>query len=102
MDGRKTRHEKTINIRSLSNNQEETDQNRLPEIFLNFTRDSSNQLILGLCDSGAQTSIIGHDQLCQLGFNDNQIQKTESYNIQSSTELVEDAIIGKIKLIQIF
>ena len=33
-----------------------------------------------------------------MGFTENQIQPSESYNIRSSTETVENAIIGKVKI----
>ena len=49
-------------------------------------------------DSGAQACIIGHRQLIELGFSEDQIQPSESFNIRSSTETVENCIKGKIKL----
>jgi hypothetical protein len=95
--GGKDRHDKTLKIKNLGYS-ENLVENRLPEIFLNFPSDATNQLVPGLCDSGAQSSVIGHEQLINLGFKDSQIQKSDNYNIQSSTEIVTDAIIGKIKI----
>jgi hypothetical protein len=55
-------------------------------------------LQLALADTGAHACIIGHRQLLGLGFTETQIQPSESYNIRSSTEMVENCIKGKVKI----
>ena len=91
---------KTIRVRSLEDEGEQNnlDENKLPEIFVYFNQEKTPNLQLALADTGAQACIIGHRQLLELGFTETQIQPSESYNIRSSTEMVENCIRGKIKI----
>ena len=94
------KHTKTIRVRSLMDEggQNTSDLNKLPEIYVHFNKDNAPDLQLALADTGAQACIIGHKQLLELGFTENQIRPSESYNIRSSTEMVENAIKGKVKI----
>ena len=51
-----------------------------------------------MLDSGEEANIIGLQQLIDLGFDEKQILHTEKFNLRSSSELVSDCILGKIKL----
>jgi hypothetical protein len=94
------KHIKTIRVRSLKDEggQNTSDQNKLTEIYVYFNQENTPHLQLALADTGAQACIIGHRQLLELGFTENQIQPSESYNIRSSTEMVENGIKGKVKI----
>ena len=76
-----------------------TDENccECPQIFL--TCEKSKKLYNGLIDTGAQASLISFNCLKDFGFNSRDIKKTGStLNIESSTGLVKDAIMGVITI----
>merc|ERR1712082_509714 len=76
-----------------------TDENcgECPQIFL--TCGKSKKLYNGLMDPGAQASLISFNCLKIFGFNSHDIKKIGStLNIESSTGLVKDAILGVITI----
>ena len=76
-----------------------TDENcgECPQIFL--TCGKSKTLYNGLIDTGAQASLISFNCLKDFGFNSHDIKKIGStLNIESSTGLVKDAILGVITI----
>merc|ERR1712082_249549 len=76
-----------------------TDENccECPQIFL--TCEKSKKLYNGLIDTGAQASLISFQCLNDFGFNSHDIKKIGStLNIESSTGLVKDAILGVITI----
>ena len=42
--------------------------------------------------------LIGLQDLLNLGYSESDIQRTEKYNLRSSSELVTDCILGRIQL----
>merc|ERR1711888_439328 len=91
-NGKKVSH--TIKVTNMF-----TDENcgECPQIFL--TCGKSKKLYNGLIDTGAQASLISFNCLKDFGFNSHDIKKTGStLNIESSTGLVKNAILGVITI----
>ena len=84
----------TLTIKELDYSNTEFD---CPEIFVCFDK-SQGTVQRALLDSGAQANLIGLQQLIDLGYDEKNIIHTEKFNLRSSSELVEDCILGKIKL----
>merc|ERR1712082_373016 len=84
----------TIKVQNMYN-----DENccECPQIFL--TCEKSKKLYTGLLDTGAQASLISFNCLKDFGFNSRDIKKTgATLNIESTTGLVKDAILGTITI----
>ena len=97
LNHKEQQYTKTINMKSLLEDGDKTPSD-LPEIYLYFGKPDVKELQPALIDTGAQMSIVGYAQLIKMGFTDNQIKPSETYNIRSSTEMVEDCIRGSIKI----
>ena len=78
-------------MKSIDNNETSS---ILPEIYIYFKKEQTPSLHLAV----AQANIIGLQQLKALGFSKEEIQPCESYNIRSSTEVVQNCICGKVKI----
>ena len=51
-----------------------------------------------LVDSGSETNLISSTMLEEIGLNINKLERTEQYNIKSSTEEVKNCILGRIQI----
>merc|ERR1712082_317576 len=81
-----------IKIRSLYSNGDCCD---CPQVFL--TLGNSTQLYTALLDTGAQSSLIGYSCLTNFGYTEKEIKKSGlSLNLESTTGIVNDAIMGTI------
>merc|ERR1711888_104068 len=68
-----------------------------PQVFI--TLGTAKHLYTALLDTGAQSSLIGYSCLKDFGYTDRDIKKTGvSLNIESTTGLVNDAILGTITI----
>ena len=85
---------KTLNIKNMDNDDKKYG---CPEIYVTFDK-SRSRVHRALLDSGAEANIIGLQQLLDLGYDEKHILHTEKLNLRSSSELVTDCILGKIKL----
>ena len=84
----------TIKIQSLYTEESCCD---CPQVFI--TLGTTKNLYIALLDTGAQASLIGYSCLKDFGYTDRDIKKTgASLNIESTTGLVKDAILGTITI----
>ena len=82
----------TIKIKSLYSDGSCCD---CPQVFL--TLGTSIQLYTALLDTGAQSSLIGYSCLTNFGYSDKDIKRSGlSLNLESTTGIVNDAIMGTI------
>ena len=74
---------RTVNIKHLHYSEQEIS---CPEIFICFGN-KNEKIQRALLDTGAQASLIGLQDLLKLGYSESKIERTEKYNLRSSSEL---------------
>ena len=79
----------------------EQDNIRLPfvDCILDISRSGkSKQVVPCLLDSGSQISVCSYDMFIQLGGNPNVLDKSRTVAISSTSELIDDCILGVVRI----
>ena len=85
---------KIIKVKRIQNDEASSD---CPEIFISFGS-RSDKLYKTLLDTGAMANLLSWNLVTELGFKMKHLTKTEKFNLKSSSQLVENAIMGMLTL----